>query len=222
MRNRLGIFVFVMSAAIPLAAQTRDFLNADEVDQVREAQDPNERVKLYLHFAKQRLDQMDSLLAKEKAGRSALIHDLIEDYTHIIESIDTVADDALRRKLTVDIGMGLATKEEKVMLTHLEGIRDSQPKDHGALRLRIEGSHRHNVGQPGTFGRRRSGARSGSRGEGGQGKGRARRCAEAGRTGKEEGRREEGTEEEGSDAAAAGGSSAWGVVAAGEAEIVLT
>ncbi len=129
MRNRLGIFVFAMSAAIPLMAQTRDFLNADEVDQVREAQDPNERVKLYLHFAKQRLDQMDSLLAKEKAGRSALIHDLIEDYTHIIESIDTVADDALRRKLTVDIGMGLATKEEKVMLTHLEGIRDSQPKD---------------------------------------------------------------------------------------------
>jgi hypothetical protein len=129
MRNRLGIFILVMGAAIPLAAQTRDFLNADEVDQVREAQDPNERVKLYLHFAKQRLDQMDSLLAKEKAGRSALIHDLIEDYTHIIESIDTVADDALRRKLTVDIGMGLATKEEKVMLTHLESVRDSQPKD---------------------------------------------------------------------------------------------
>jgi len=126
---RLGIFLFVIGAAIPLAAQTRDFLNADEVDLVREAQDPNERVKLYLRFARQRLDQLDSLLAKDKAGRSAMIHDLIEDYTHIIESIDTVADDALRRKLAVDIGMGLATKEEKVMLTHLQSIRDAQPKD---------------------------------------------------------------------------------------------
>ena len=128
-KGPLGILILAIGAALPLAAQNRDFLNADEVDQVREAQDPNERVKLYLHFAKMRLDQVDSLLAKEKAGRSALIHDLIEDYTHIIESIDTVADDALRRKLTVEVGMGLATKEEKVMLAHLTLIRDGQPKD---------------------------------------------------------------------------------------------
>lgn len=126
---RLSILLLTIGAAIPVAAQNRDFLNADEIDQVREAQDPNERVKLYLHFAKQRLDQLDSLLAKEKAGRSALIHDLIEDYAHIVEAIDTVADDALRRKLTIDAGMALATKEEKIMLTHLQGIQDSQPKD---------------------------------------------------------------------------------------------
>ncbi len=125
----IGFFILAVAAVAPLAAQNHDFLTNDEVDQIREIQEPNDRVKLYLRFAKQRLDQLDSLLSKDKAGRSALIHDLIEDYTKIVEAIDTVADDALRRKLTIDIGMALVTKEEKLMLARLDGIQRSNPKD---------------------------------------------------------------------------------------------
>jgi len=125
----ITFFVLAAGAAGPLAAQNRDFLTNDEVDQIREVQDPNDRVKLYVRFAKQRLDQLDSLLARDKAGRSALIHDLIEDYTRIIEAIDTVADEALRRKLTIDLGMTTVTKEEKLMLARLDTIQKSNPKD---------------------------------------------------------------------------------------------
>ena len=110
-------------------AQERDFLTADEIDQIREAQEPNARLKLYILFARQRLALLQQFLSKEKPGRSALIHDTLEDYTRIIEAIDTVADDALVRKTQLDVGMKEVATAEGEMLATLQKVEDSAPKD---------------------------------------------------------------------------------------------
>jgi hypothetical protein len=119
----------ILILACSAFAQQRDYLTADEIDQVREAQEPNLRLKLYVHFAKQRIAEIQQLLGKEKTGRSALIHDALEDYTHIIEAIDTVSDDALRRKVVLDEGMKAVADAEKEMLATLNKIEESNTKD---------------------------------------------------------------------------------------------
>ncbi len=118
-----------VSAGSLLFAQDRDFLTPNEVDQIREAQEPNDRLVLYVHFAKQRMDLIEQYLAKEKAGRSIFIHNALEDYSSIIEAIDSVSDDALRRHLPMDKGMLAVIDAEKDFLDRLKKIEDSDPKD---------------------------------------------------------------------------------------------
>ncbi len=139
--KRLVVAAFLLCSS---AWGQRDFLTSDETDQVREIQEPNERLKLYLSFAQQRLDQVKTLLAKEKPGRSALIHDLLEDYSKILDSIDTVSDDALKRKVNIDLGNTAVALGEKDLLKALQTMETSNPKDKPryefALKQAIDGT----------------------------------------------------------------------------------
>lgn len=125
--NRCVLALLV--AATAASAQQRDFLTADEVDQLRITQEPSERLALYTKFAQLRIDQIEQIFAKNAPGRSAFLHDLLDDYTKIIDAIDTVADDALKRKRDIAAGMKVVSDAEKEMLAKLQKISDSDPKD---------------------------------------------------------------------------------------------
>jgi hypothetical protein len=121
-------WLIILLLAIPAFAQ-RDFLSSTEVDQIREVQEPVARIKLYLVFAKQRLDQLQSILAKNRAGRSGEIRQLLEDYTGIVDAIGTVSDDALVRKTDVTTAPTAIADGEKKFLDQLQKIESSAPQD---------------------------------------------------------------------------------------------
>lgn len=125
----MKLAVIALLGCLAAAAQERDFLTADEVDQIRLAQEPNLRLKLYSEFARMRVDLLKQMVAREKPGRSALIHSTLEDYIRIIEAIDIVTEDALRRNADLAEGVPIVAKAEEEMLAALEQIQESNPSD---------------------------------------------------------------------------------------------
>ena len=126
--RHLSPFLAVLLLAAPALAE-HDFLTSAETDQVREVQEPVARIKLYLTFATQRLDQLKSALAKNRPGRSGEIRQLLEDYTAIVDAIGSVSDDALARKLDLSLAPPVIIEGEKKFLDQLNKVQGSAPSD---------------------------------------------------------------------------------------------
>jgi len=89
--------LLVVSLA-PLFAQVtgRDPLTEQESDDLREAaQEPEKRLKLYLKYTHARLDAIDQLRGDPKlaSGRGKQVHDLLEDFTKLMDEMDDNIDD---------------------------------------------------------------------------------------------------------------------------------
>ena len=136
MRQILASVALLAAAASWVSA--RDFLTAAEIDQLREIQEPNARLKLYTGFAKERMALLQQLLAKDRAGRSSQIREVLEEYTSIVDAMDMVSDDALRRGLPLEDGVKAVIEAEKEILASLEKIADSEPKDLAVYKFLLE------------------------------------------------------------------------------------
>lgn len=132
----MRILLSLLLLAAPLAAQ-KDFLTADEADQVRIVQDPDERLALYIKFAQQRVSLLQQLFAKEKTGRSGLIHETLEQYTDIIDAIDQYIDNSIHKQKP-PATMGNVAKAEKEMAATLAKFADLDPPDKGRYQFALD------------------------------------------------------------------------------------
>ena len=95
MKQARHILIVLLLLTMAGFARRRDPLTEAETDQLRDvAMEPGKRVNLYFKFAEARLTTIDELRADPKAadGRGKKIHDLLEDFTAIIDEVNDNID----------------------------------------------------------------------------------------------------------------------------------
>jgi hypothetical protein len=125
----LAILLALAAVAPPARAQRPDFLTDGEIEEIREAQDPNERLKLYTKFAAERLEAVEKALAGNEAGRAETIHTSLTEYNQILEAIDKNVDQAVSRRDLMRKGLEYALKNEPEFLKLLQSFQSRNPKD---------------------------------------------------------------------------------------------
>jgi hypothetical protein len=105
MKLATKIIFLLLLLSVAAAAKRRDPLTEAETDQLREvAMDPYNRIKLMIKFTEARLASIDQvrLDPKQAADRGKQIHDLLEDFTSLIDEINDNLDQYEARPLNKD------------------------------------------------------------------------------------------------------------------------
>ena len=105
MQTARKLLVFLLLLAVVASARKRDPLTEAETDKLREvATEPYKRMKLLIEFADARLLAIDQMRSDPKLadGRGKKIHDLLEDFTAILDEVNSNLDMYAGRPLNKD------------------------------------------------------------------------------------------------------------------------
>jgi len=119
-------------------AQRREYLSPEEIDEIREAQEPADRMKAYVQFARARLDRIEKEMVKPSADRGGLIHDLLYQYDQIIDAIDNVATLGEIKRFLMRKGLDAAIRAEPEFLKRLKDLEAKNPKDVEEFRYMLQ------------------------------------------------------------------------------------
>jgi hypothetical protein len=105
MKIAARILFILLLLSVAAAAKRRDPLTEAEADQLRQvAMEPYNRIKLMVKFTEARLTSIDQLRLdpKQAADRGKQIHDLLEDFTSLMDEINDNLDQYEARPLDKD------------------------------------------------------------------------------------------------------------------------
>ena len=135
MNLKMHVFVLVsfMLAAPPFvragAPQQKDYLSAVEADKIRDAETVNERIKLFLHFADDRLKKFQYELEHPSSNRHGdMLNSLLNAYVGCVDDAADLIQLGLEKQDNIRQGIDLMTSRTKEFLVVLEKLSNDGPE----------------------------------------------------------------------------------------------
>ena len=118
----------VAAFAITALAQKPDFLSDEEEDKIREAQEPSERIEVYLTLAQSRLERIEGFRSKPmdpQYDNGAYIDHLLDEYISITDELKNWIQDQYDRRGDMRKGLRKVLEMGPKQLDELRRIQES-------------------------------------------------------------------------------------------------
>jgi len=134
--TRRASFSMVLSLALLIAlsasAQRRhDPLNNEEINQLRDAMlEPDQRLKLYVTFARDRVNKLEQMRADPKTtDRARQTHDMLADFLSVYDELNDNVDMYVGRKDDIRKPLKLVIEADIEFQSKLRALKDAANAD---------------------------------------------------------------------------------------------
>ena len=131
-RRWRAAFGLAFLLALPLlgpaqAQRRRDPLNPLEIDQLRDAMlDPDERLKLYVKFSRDRLIKLEQMRSDPKTTeRARQTHDMLEDFLAVYDELNYNVDMYVGRKDDIRKPLKVVIEADSEFQSRLRALKNS-------------------------------------------------------------------------------------------------
>lgn len=125
------MLLLVFVCARPLSAQRpeKDYLSGVEADKIRDAETPNERIKLFLDFAQDRLKKFQYELEHPSPNKhTEMLNYLMNSYIGCVDDAADIIQVGLEHQDSIREGVDLMATRTKEFLPILEKIKTEGPE----------------------------------------------------------------------------------------------
>jgi hypothetical protein len=124
----LALLMPLAAPAMTALAQKPDYISDEEEDKIREAQEPSERIEVYLALAQSRLDRIEGFRSKPmdpQYDNGAYIDHLLDEYISLTDDLKSWIQDRYDRRLDMRKGLRKVLEMGPKQLHDLGRIQES-------------------------------------------------------------------------------------------------